>query len=655
MEDVRDLLDRYLDQRESLDEQDIARLAAAVRQSPDMARALKAQLVMDDLLGQQLAIDRQGFSAQVEQRLHDFQCGQQRLDEQTAQLRRLAEVQLSEMAAAIARRRYRWVITLAATLLIAVGTSYGYWNSRYWRPVATIRSVQGDVQWLPAGSTVGAPTQPQVAQQLMHGDRVILAEGAEMRIQYADGTRLDVSAGSRVTFRWGGWRFLKGVYLEHGRITAKVAPQVWHGAMTFETPVAVARVVGTELTLRASTGATRLDVFEGQVELRRTVDGRTAQVMANQVGLASADDLTVKPAQWPLFRDGLIARLDSDGDAAARLILPMRGDAALPVAPQGLAWLGRDDRLVFSGGGFLASDPEHQLSAAIQRTGEWTLELVVQPKSTSIESVLGWEAMDADGPLPPSQAEDLSPAAQRLAATKLVELSDGKSTAFALRQFGASLRAVWTTADQQTEFEVAQLATGRPYHVTVRYRGGRLIATVDKLITLATDIEIDVNDWRIERVMLGAVAGQDSPWYGMLSHLAIYNRSLSDHDVLRQAELAMRAARSPAAFRMLVRAVPTSPAWTALAGATDLAPSLLVREFRAMDTRLGTLPSPRFVAAYWDVVDSHHAALASEAESQRTFVLERLGEYPHVGRLVALAARAKEDAVVPDFFVVEWQ
>ena len=140
-------------------------------------------------------------------------------------------------------------------------------------------------------------------------------------MRYADGTQVVVSGGSRVVFRWDGLRFLKRVSLEHGRLTADVAPQSWRGAMTFETPVALARVVGTQLALAASADATRLEVFQGQVDLQRISDGRTAQVMANEVGRASADSVTVKPAHWPLFRDGLEARLPPIAPAAGAVLL----------------------------------------------------------------------------------------------------------------------------------------------------------------------------------------------------------------------------------------------------------------------------------------------------------------------------------------------
>ncbi|MEZ6111188.1 MAG: FecR domain-containing protein [Pirellulaceae bacterium] len=665
MDAVEKLIARYLDQRESLDDAEIAQLAAAAGESPEVARALKRQLVVEELLGQRLAVDRQGFEAQVEQRLHDIQCGQRQLAEQAAQLRQLAESQLEAMPGEVRRRRrYRWLISLAASMLLVAGAAYGYWNLRLVQPLATIVAVEGDVwrvdadrwkaMWASAANTEGSilgtmlgevsAEADQIAatstEPIMHGEGFLVGDGGRMQLQYADGTRVTVRGRTMVGFAARGWTFAKTVHLAEGQVTAKVAKQGGRGAMEFETASAVARVLGTELSLRANGRATRLDVYEGRVQLVRRADGKTALVQADEVGVATADELTVEPIQWPLFRDGLIARMDAGFDARPRIILPMQGETELPLVAHGLAWPGRNGALTLAGGGFTAEDAGRHLVDAIRRTRQWTLELLLEPKSLAVAESAALFALQSD---------------------------DG-TEALAITQFGSSLYlrlagdAKPADSDDSSSLgrRIADLPEVRPYHLAIRFRDGELVVLLNgEQLPVQAGVSCDWERWSASRLVLGSAEADEHHWLGTISHLAIYNRYVVDDDLRRQAASAMRFFRRMTPQRVLVRAVPTSPPRIARRGRGESAPSLVVRDFRVLEEVVGKLSEARFTAAYWDVLDSQHAALLPAAEAERIFVLEPLADYPHVARQLDSTGESASDSpassTAATHFVVEWQ
>src|SRR5687767_4547593 len=94
--DLADLLQRFVDDRDGLEEHEYAQLVAAVTQSPDLALQLRDQLVIDDVLSQRMAMDRRRFDAQVQQRIADHLRGEEELNLQADELRELALARVKE-------------------------------------------------------------------------------------------------------------------------------------------------------------------------------------------------------------------------------------------------------------------------------------------------------------------------------------------------------------------------------------------------------------------------------------------------------------------------------------------------------------------------------------------------------------------------------
>src|SRR5260221_9793586 len=94
MNDIQPLIDRFLEDPDGLSEPELAALVKEVEASPDLAEQLREQLVVDELLAQKLAPERQNFPAQMEQRVGDLAQGEEELLEQINAMRDLAVAQL---------------------------------------------------------------------------------------------------------------------------------------------------------------------------------------------------------------------------------------------------------------------------------------------------------------------------------------------------------------------------------------------------------------------------------------------------------------------------------------------------------------------------------------------------------------------------------
>lgn len=120
--------------------------------------------------------------------------------------------------------------------------------------------------------------------------------GSAAVVRFPDGTRLELGSDSalrEIAVREGG---AKAAFLERGRLAARVARQPAGRPMLLVTPHAEARVLGTLLILSVDPEATRLEVKDGRVTLKRLSDGATVDVTSARACTASArGDLTPKP------------------------------------------------------------------------------------------------------------------------------------------------------------------------------------------------------------------------------------------------------------------------------------------------------------------------------------------------------------------------
>src|SRR5436190_6969204 len=90
------LIYRFVEDPAGLAEAELEQLIAHLRAEPAIAVQLREQLIIDDLLGQKLAVDRKNFTIMVQQRLTDFEKGEEEKYDQVADLRAIAEAEIEK-------------------------------------------------------------------------------------------------------------------------------------------------------------------------------------------------------------------------------------------------------------------------------------------------------------------------------------------------------------------------------------------------------------------------------------------------------------------------------------------------------------------------------------------------------------------------------
>lgn len=169
-------------------------------------------------------------------------------------------------------------------------------------PMAVIANVKGRVQVLRDGMppiTLSAADLSQFGWPLEPEDRLQSQGVASATIVLADQTRLTIDPNTILSL---GKKQDHRVILSRGRIMAEVMPQSADRPLTFITPEATVRVLGTSLELLAVAERTDVAVTKGKVRVTRTVDDAAVEVGAAQfVAVASTGSLMV--VDWPLAPD----------------------------------------------------------------------------------------------------------------------------------------------------------------------------------------------------------------------------------------------------------------------------------------------------------------------------------------------------------------
>lgn len=148
--------------------------------------------------------------------------------------------------------------------------------------------------------------------QVTAGDTVRTQEPqSAATLVYPDGTRLSLVGKTSVTCNNGRQ---KTVTVHGGTLFASVPAQPSGSPMRIATLTDNLEILGTRLTLDATTGATDLSVKEGRVRLTRLRDGRSVEVPAGRRVVSNAQsELTLEgipptPDEWLVdFEDGLPA------------------------------------------------------------------------------------------------------------------------------------------------------------------------------------------------------------------------------------------------------------------------------------------------------------------------------------------------------------
>jgi ferric-dicitrate binding protein FerR (iron transport regulator) len=504
MKHMEEIIATYLDDRNALSAEEMARLASELDRSADAAAALKDQLIVRELLSQKLAQDRQNFPAQAAQRRRDFERGEDELFRQVMEVRTLAAEDLKAKSGRPRRlRRLSFWAGLSLVLLMAV-TAGVFWEQIAPRPViAQIASLEGDVIVERGGEQFPATAGAAVRA----GDRLLVAQDATAQVRYPD--RTTVLLDSEAVVQWEGRpRDAKRVLLSSGGLSASVTRQPAEAPMTVETEAAVVRVVGTEFFVYAGEENARVGVTKGRIVLSRRSDGQEAEVAAGSSGFASADVLQVWEGIWPSNLAGAALVIESEPKMQAS---DARGaPQAVALIPQGRARLTEHGALVLDEGAFVADGAGAAITQACQATNALTVEAIVRPNE-GIQSEAAIVFAAGDGARAPNFA--------------LIQ-SQGR--------FGFLLRT--SDATRGSTFDLADVAEDSPQRLTVTYRPGRLACYLDgRLLFHRGDLKGDLSPWSDGELVFGDQPGGGHNWRGVLEGVAIYNRVLCKNEIQRNA------------------------------------------------------------------------------------------------------------------------
>lgn len=170
---------------------------------------------------------------------------------------------------------------------------------KYQPASALVVQVQGAAQLFRAGSGSGVPLAPNT--RLRSGDRIVTAAGANVTLNFADGSDLLILENAEVVMdtlsAWGQTGMVDTrVRLQGGRVNTRVKPSQGPGSRyQIITPAAVAAVRGTQFRVAAAeNGAvTRSEVTEGSVNVGAQNSGQDIKAGFGLVSEAG------KPAQAP--------------------------------------------------------------------------------------------------------------------------------------------------------------------------------------------------------------------------------------------------------------------------------------------------------------------------------------------------------------------
>ncbi len=202
---------------------------------------------------------------------------------------RMIERRRAEWAARNRRRRtwagFGWAA--AAALLLALGATL-YLNRTTGPYRAPVLARVGSDSPGVLVTRNGRPVPFVSGMPLRDGDRIEAPFGREAVLTLVeDGTRVAVREATALTLLSDS-NSLR-LTLDAGAVWVEAAARAPTRPLLFVAPQAVARVVGTAFSLSAEGAATRLDVFEGQVELTDTASGKTIPVPQGHYARAGGD------------------------------------------------------------------------------------------------------------------------------------------------------------------------------------------------------------------------------------------------------------------------------------------------------------------------------------------------------------------------------
>lgn len=489
----QEIIHRFLEDPAGLTEADLEQLISCLRTQPHKAVELREQLIIDDLLGQKLAVDRKNFIIMVQQRLTDFERGEEETYNQVADLRAIAEaeIELAVRPAGISP----WV-KLAGGISLTVIPVLCFIAWRYQesspRAVANVSELSGDVARI-RGNT----REPlRNGQAISTGESIVAAPGSTVVWKYKDQTTIRLLGDSETVITADSSTLAKQVRLERGELVANVAKQT-RGPMVFTTPHATATVRGTELRLVVAESNTQLDVTEGRVDFQRNDNSKVLQLTANESGIATAANIQSRDVLWPVNRASAAYIFELDKPQYARN--PESGNLReTPLEAAGKAILTQKFALRLDGGSYRSEESGKDALSFIKKSGEFACEILFTPdksQSSQPATVCSFGPLENENFLLVQTGKDL-----------FVHLFKGPG-------------------QSPTVFELGEISLGSPHYVSFACQDGRVSAVVDGVQVIVNDVfHNTIVSWDEGPLVLGSDASGKRPWKGEIAALAIFDQ-----------------------------------------------------------------------------------------------------------------------------------
>lgn len=522
MSETKSVIERFVDDRDSLSEDELASLVDDLERRPELAVELKEQLLLNELLSQQLGVDRRDFLAQIAQRVRDCDTGDEVLSSQVESLRSIAEEELNSWNARAERARYRKVIgALAAMLLIAVAGGLWYWLTRSVSNIAIVEVVLDGGQLTRDQIT----KRVNVGMDVLPGDCYETEAGQMLRFRYPDGTILQVGGNSIVRFPLTGRRQGKHVIVLRGDLSADVVPQSADRPMILHSPLADATVVGTSLTLAVRRDATWLDVSNGKVRLsRRGKQAAAVLVNSSHFGVITREAIHSEPVTWPVSREDLVFVFQT-ADKPNLVFDPVTQTWQRKVVePQGQARFSDISAMQLTDGMFFAPAADKAVVMSCRDSNALSLQATIRPNR-----------LDQIGP------------------ARIISLSSSISSYnFMIGQANDRLVARLRTTggiESPVEFDLGGLTTGESTTFMLTFKPERFVCYIngEKRID-RQDTVGDFSNWVGQKLLFGNEADGSQPWAGTIEGVAIFNRFLDEDE----------SKANVAEYRRLLRARETS-------------------------------------------------------------------------------------------------
>ena len=188
---------------------------------------------------------------------------------------------------------WRWLsVILATALLLAVAFWFSPLNHSATEPLATLRSLAGNVQLRdPAGRLRPAKS----GETLSAGQALVAGDGeSQAELILSDNSEVTILSDSVLAFPASTPHRL---HLEQGSIQVEAAPQEPGRPLIIITEQARLTVLGTQFRLYASASDSRVELEEGKVQFERQSDGQTVEVAEGQYAVADAESASPLEAE----------------------------------------------------------------------------------------------------------------------------------------------------------------------------------------------------------------------------------------------------------------------------------------------------------------------------------------------------------------------